>query len=197
MTDNIPKKAGKIPGSYEYSPLPFGIVGNLALITAPFLIVFFGAFIMMGEGYVTTGKIMLCSVPFFFIVAMVGPVMYNYVSSPFQKDRKIIDSFTFGGSMSSSFMGFPGASYPYFRLILYQEGLEIRFMFCCYFIPYDKMKESKLDLGYPAIWTMPTPSELPMYIYLFSRRASRLKKIIDLINEQRDRYLAEFLNDKK
>ncbi len=71
------------------------------------------------------------------------PIIYNYLPSPFQKDREVIVSYTGGGSVNL----FSG-SWPFFRLFVYEDGLEIRVMLHRFFIPYDKMSDPPEKIGF-------------------------------------------------
>jgi len=64
-------------------------------------------------------------------------VFYNKLPSRFQTNRRLIKSFTGGVGVFLLH-----ASWPFGKLLVYEDGIEIRFMFHCYYISYEKMAMS-------------------------------------------------------
>jgi hypothetical protein len=69
-------------------------------------------------------------------------MIFNRLSSPFEKQHRLIHSFTAGGSIYL----LQGTA-PFFRVLLYEAGLEVRFMLHCFFIPYEKMADPQVKTG--------------------------------------------------
>lgn len=122
---------------YKDSVLPFGILGTFVLIMLLGMVPFF--ILMKNSNNDNFG--------FFFFPAFIfiffTPIIYNYLPSPFQKQRKVLASYTGGGSINL----FNG-SWPFFRLFVYNDGLEIRVMLHRFFVPYDKMSDPPEKLGF-------------------------------------------------
>jgi len=123
--------------SYKDSPFPFGIMGTFPLLIAVPLLVMF-----TGQKYLGPESIALMF-PVVFIFIFLGPAIFNYLSSPFQENRKLVTAFTGGGSI---FL-FSG-SWPFFRLMVYNDALEVRVMFHRYLIPYEKMDDIPNKIGF-------------------------------------------------
>ena len=63
------------------------------------------------------------------------------MKSPFQRDKTILITYDGIGTMQ----GLRGAL---FRLILYEEGIEIRAFYHRYYIPFEKIKNIVIEKGY-------------------------------------------------
>jgi len=122
---------------YKDSPFPFGVTGTMALVIAgPLPIIF------VAETYLGPEILPLIIFPAFLFIFL-GDVIYNFVRSPFERDRRLVASHTGGGSIF-----LVHGSWPFFRLMLYDDGLEVRFMFHRFFIPYDRMDDVPEKVGF-------------------------------------------------
>ena len=140
--ENVTKKIDKnIDQSqrkkYKDSVFPFGILGTIALIIALGMIPSF-AFERFTDSD-NSGALFFPAFVFIFFT----PIIYNFFPSPFQEERETIACFTGGGSIFQ----FNG-SWPFFRLIIYEDGIEIRVMLHRFFIPYNEMGEIPDKLGF-------------------------------------------------
>lgn len=116
--------------SYKSSPSPLGIMGTFPLLIAVPLLGMLAINKYAGPQY---DAILF---PGVFAVLFLGPTIFNYLPSPFERRRTILKAYTGGGSIYL----FHG-SWPFFRLILYRDALEVRVMFHRFLIPFDKMGE--------------------------------------------------------
>jgi hypothetical protein len=115
---------------------------------------------------------------------LVAPTIFNYVSSPFQENRRLLASFTGGGSI---FL-FHG-SWPFFRLMVYEDALEVRVMFQRFLIPYEKMEKipRKISFFSSGLLIKSDLSDVPSRIR-FS--GFGMKKIVKNVSEARERFMA-------
>ncbi len=90
-----------------------------------------------------------------FMVALASPAAYNLFRSRFQDGREQITSFTGGGAV-----GFLNGTWPFFRVLVYTDGIEIRFMFTRFFIPYEALGPLPERAGFFTFWAVFT-SDLP------------------------------------
>lgn len=164
---------------YKDSPFPFGIIGTFAIMMAVFMVA-----ILFVEKLGGPELIPYVFLPAFFIMFF-GPVIYNTFPSSFQKERSIVRSFTGGGSISL----FHG-SWPFFKLMVYHDGLEIRAMFHRYFIPYDKMDNIPDKVGFFNRGLL-IKSDLPDVPSGIRFSGFGMKKIVEVVNETRNNYLAK------
>ncbi len=67
----------------------------------------------------------------------------NFVPSPFQEGRQAGASFTGGGPISLF-----GGTWPFSRLLVYRDGLEVRLLFHRFFVPYEAMDEIPERVGF-------------------------------------------------
>ena len=178
-------RADKITGVYgmpqehfKEALFPLGIIGTFAIIIAIFLLTMF-----VGERYAGPDFMPFLFGPFFLILFL-GPVSYNYFPSSFQAKRNVIATFTGGGSI---FL-FHG-SWPFFRLMVYKDGLEVRFMFHRFFIPYNKMEDIPDKVGFFNRGIL-IKSDLPDVPSGIRFSGFGMKKIIEVVNEMRSKYLA-------
>jgi hypothetical protein len=125
---------------YSDSLFPFGIGTSfiiilMALILGGSLIgILFEPFLRQ-ENFVNGAGIILFII---FLVILVGPNIYNKRVSRFERGRiplKIIDYW-------GVIQGLRGA---FIRLILYDEGLEIRAFYHRYYIPFDKIENVSIE----------------------------------------------------
>jgi hypothetical protein len=164
--------------TYKEALFPFGVFGTFAIFLAvPLLLMF------IGQKYVSP-ELMAIFFAAFFLFIFLGPVSYNYLHSSFQDRREVIASFTGGGSI---FL-FHG-SWPFFRLIVYKDGLELRFMFHRFFIPYDKMEDIPDKGGFFNRGIL-IKSDLPDVPSGIRFGGFGMKKIVQVVNEARNNYLS-------
>ena len=164
---------------YKDALFPFGIVGTFALLIAVPLLVFFTI-----QRYAGPEALSYLFMPVFLFIFF-GPVAYNYVPSPFQRERSLVASYTGGGSI---FL-FNG-SWPFFRLMLYDDGVEVRSMFHRYFIPHDKMADLPDKLGFFSRGIL-IKSDLPGVPSGIRFFGFGMKRIVKTVNETRMKYLAQ------
>jgi hypothetical protein len=123
--------------TYKDALFPFGIEGTFALLVGGLLIIVFNVEKYLGES--TSTVIIMAGVAFVFF----GPIIYNILPSPFEKNKQSIASYTGGGTVLLF-----GGSWPFFRLIVYEDGLEVRVMFHRFFIPYEHMEDIPEKVGF-------------------------------------------------
>ena len=167
---------------YKDSPFPFGIFGifgTFGLLLAIFFVIFF-----IAGKYVGMEIMSFLFLPAFLFIFF-GPVAYNYVSSPFQKGRNLVASFTGGGSI---FL-FNG-SWPFFRLLVYTDGVEIRSTFHRYFIPYNKMEDIPDKIGFFNRGIL-IRSDLPDVPSGIRFSGFGMKKILKVVNETKNEHLSK------
>lgn len=161
---------------YKDSLLPFGILGTFALLIAVPLITFF----IIGK-YAGPENLVFVFMPTFLFIFL-SPVVYNFVPSPFERERNLIASYTGGGSIYL----FSG-TWPFFRLLIYRDGIEIRVMFHRFFIPYDKISDLPQKVGFFSRGLLikselkDVPSSIRFYGF-------GMKKILKVVNENRNKY---------
>ena len=162
---------------YKDSPFPFGITGTFALLIAvPLLLM------LVGQSYAGQ-KAILLFVPFVFLFIFLGPPLFNYFPSPFQQDRKLVAAFTGGGSI---FL-FHG-SWPFFRLMVYGDALEVRVMFHRFLVPYEKMADVSDKVGFFSMG-FEIHSDLPDVPSSIRFGGFGLKKIIRIVRDTRNSFL--------
>lgn len=161
---------------YKDALLPFGVIGTFAVLLATFFL----SFLIIEK----MGGLQQLSRMFFptFLIIFLAPVLYNFIPSPFQKKRNTIASFTGGGSIYL----FNG-TWPFFRLIVYKDGLEIRVMFHRFFIPYDQMEDIPDKIGFFSRGIL-IKSDLPGVPSGIRFQGFGMKKVIELINTHRNRF---------
>jgi len=166
--------APPIPGGarcYKDALLPFGVFGTFLLLLAVPL----AMFLLVGK---LGDARRLTFMPFpLFIFVFGAPVAYNYLASPFQADRKVRASFTGGGSI---FL-FSG-SWPFFRLLVYADGLEVRVMFHRFFIPYDQMGALPAKIGFFSRGLL-IESNLPGVPSGIRYQGFGMQKVLDVIRQ--------------
>jgi hypothetical protein len=163
---------------YKESPVPFGVVGTFAILLG---IPMIG--VMLAQKYANPAAFGFLFAAVFLIIFL-GPALYNHVPSSFEQARTVGASYTGGGSL---FL-FNG-SWPFFRLLVYDDGVEVRVMFHRFFIPYDKMKDLPEKIKFFSTGIL-FKSDLPgvpsrIRFYGFSS-----KKILAVVKERRNRYPA-------
>jgi hypothetical protein len=164
---------------YKDSFFPFGVFGTFAILFAVAMLILFVA-----ERYVDP-ELMSVIFTVFFLFIFLGPTAYNYIASPFQNDRDLMASFTGGGSIY-----FFSGSWPFFRLLIYNDGLEVRVMFHRFFIPYDKMDAPPKKARF-FFWGLLIRSDLPGVPSRIRFYPFRAKKVVEAVNERYRQYLAD------
>jgi|LQYC01.1.fsa_nt_gi hypothetical protein len=160
---------------YSDSLFPSGIgvsfiITLLALLLGGLLAgVFLGPFLAK-KGFEQGGGIILLLI---FLVIMVGPIIYNKRISRFEKERtalRIIDHF-------GMIQGLRGV---FIRLLLYEEGLEIRAFYHRYFIPFGKIDGVSIErlLFDKRINIKTTITGMPEFLTLPEKQLSDLTSII-------------------
>ena len=166
--------APPIPGAerrYKDALLPFGVFGTFLLLLA----VPFAMFFLVGK-LGDARRLTLMPLPMFIFV-FCAPIAYNYWASPFEADRKVQASFTGGGSI---FL-FSG-TWPFFRLLVYADGLEVRVMFHRFFIPYDQMGELPAKIGFFSRGLL-IKSNLPGVPAGIRYQGFGMQKVLDVIRQ--------------
>lgn len=164
---------------YKDALFPFGILGTFALLIAVPLISFFAI-----ERFGGPNQMAFMFMPTFLFIFL-APVAYNFFPSSFQKQRTPIASFTGGGSV---FL-FNG-TWPFFRLIVYNDGLEIRVMFHRFFIPYDKMEDIPEKVGFFNRGIL-IKSNLPDVPSGIRYQGFGMKKIVGVVIQNRSDFFKE------
>jgi hypothetical protein len=126
---------------YCHAPLSIGIFGTMALYIAGIGLIAVVLSYVLFE--VAWGAV--------FPLSLLGPILYNRKTTPFEQIRKPIQTVTGGGRVSQ----FRGSNWPFYRLLVYSDGLEIRAFFHAFFIPYDEITD--IDVIRSAI-PLATPS---------------------------------------
>jgi hypothetical protein len=163
---------------YKEAPVPFGILGTFFLLIAVPMIIAFAAQRFAGPALSTTLFLAM------FLLIFAGPVLYNQVPSGFERARIVAASYTGGGSL---FL-FNG-SWPFFRLLVYDDGVEIRIIFHRFFIPYDKMDDLPEKVGFFSSGVL-FKSDLPDVPSSIRFYGFGSKRILEFLKEKRNRYLA-------
>jgi uncharacterized membrane protein (UPF0136 family) len=162
---------------YKESPVPFGVVGTFAILLGVPMIG-----IMFAQKYANPAAFGFLFAAMFLIIFL-GPALYNRMPSSFEQTRTVAASYTGGGSL----LMFNG-SWPFFRLLVYDDGVEVRVMFHRFFIPYDKMEDLPEKIKFFSSGIL-FKSDLPgvpsrIRFYGFSS-----KKILEVVKERRSRFL--------
>ena len=126
---------------YSDSLYPFGIGTSfvITLLTIMFGGALIGVFLEQGSFLKQSGGGIILLIIFF--VILVGPIIYNKRVSRFEKDRTVLKKLDDIGIIQ----GLRGAL---FRLVLYEEGLEIRAFYHRYFIPFARIDDVSIEKGY-------------------------------------------------
>lgn len=164
--------------TYKDSPFPFGIMVTFPLLIAVPLLLMFVA--QKYAGPEALGVLF----PIVFLFIFVGPTIFNYLSSPFEVNRRLVASFTGGGSI---FL-FNG-SWPFFRLMVYDDALEVRVMFHRFLIPFDKMDDIPSKVGFFTSGIL-IKSDLPEVPSRIRYSGFGMKKVVQVVNEARGAFVA-------
>ncbi|KPA13181.1 membrane protein [Candidatus Magnetomorum sp. HK-1] len=161
---------------YKEALIPFGVLGIFALLIAIPLLSFF-AIDMFDDPSKMIPNFMATFVFIFFAL-----VAYNFIPSTFQKQRKTIESFTGEGSI---FL-FNG-TWPFFRLLVYEDGIEIRVMLHRFFVPYDKMEDIPEKVGFFSRGIL-IKTELPGVPSGIRYQGFGIKKVTEIVIKYRNIY---------
>ena len=164
------------PTKYKDALFPFGILGTFALLIAVPLITFFAI-----ERFGDSKQLAFMFMPTFLFIFL-APVAYNFFPSSFQKQRNTLASFIGGGSI---FL-FNG-TWPFFRLMIYNDGLEIRVMFHRFFIPYERMDDIPEKIGFFSRGIL-IKSNLPGVPSGIRYQGFGMKRVVQEINRNRNRF---------
>ena len=126
---------------YSDSLYPFGI-GTSFIITLLSIMLggaLIGVFLEQGSFLKQSGGGIILLI--IFLVILVGPIIYNKRVSRFEKGRTVLKKLDDIGIIQ----GLRGAL---FRLVLYEEGLEIRAFYHRYYIPFARIDGVSIEKGY-------------------------------------------------
>ena len=122
---------------YCHALLPFGVhITFFVVFATGMLVIFLVSRLVEGVGLHGVFLPM-------FLVLFFGPILYNYIPSPFQKQRRAVNVATGGGSIFLL-----NGSWPFFRLLIYPDGIEIRFFLHAWFIPYTRLASVTLNRSF-------------------------------------------------
>jgi hypothetical protein len=134
---------------YKDSPVPCGAGGTfIALLAVPLV----GMLIAQQAFGLQVLPVLLALL---FLLVFIGPVLYNRVVSPLEEQRSAVASYTGGGSIFLL-----NGSWPFFRLLVSADGVELRFMLHRYFIPCDRLEDLPERTGFFS-GGVPFRSDLP------------------------------------
>jgi len=122
---------------YKSSPSPLGVMGTFPLLIAVPLLGMLAIQKYAGPEY---GAMLF---PIVLVAIFAGLALFNYLPSPFEGSRTVLKAWTGGGSIHL----FHG-TWPFFRLILYRDALEVRVVLHRFLIPFDKMGEIPDKVGF-------------------------------------------------
>jgi hypothetical protein len=162
---------------FHDSPFPFGLSVTFPLLIGSFLLIGFLADKLFGQAAFAV------VFPGLFLFLFIGPAIFNYLPSPFQAGKPLIASFTGGGSIYL----FSG-SVPFFRLMVYDNALEVRVMFNRYLVPYDKMEDPPEKIGFFTSGLL-IKSDLPGVPSNIRFAGFGMKNILQTVNQARDEFL--------
>jgi len=161
---------------YKDALLPFGVIGTFALLIAvPMMTIF------IVEKFVRPESLAILFAPTFLFVFLT-PIFYNFIPSPFERERDVISAHTGGGSI---FL-FSG-TWPFFRFLMYSDGVEVRVMLHRFFIPYDKLEDLPKKIGFFSRGIL-IKSDLPGVPSNIRFFGLGMKKILNILNEKRNQY---------
>jgi hypothetical protein len=162
---------------FHDSPFPFGLSVTFPLLIGSFLLIGFLADKLFGHDSFAV------VFPGMFLFLFIGPAVFNFLPSPFSAERTLVASFTGGGSIYL----FSG-SVPFFRLLVYDDALEVRVMFQRYLVPYDKMEAPPEKIGFFTSGVL-IKSDLPDVPSNIRFAGFGMKNILRTVNEVRDKFL--------
>jgi hypothetical protein len=178
-TAQISRRGKEPEREYRDSLFPFGVAGTFALLMAiPMLCV-------MAVFEFARPELILYAVLPAFLFVFCAPVACNYFPSPFQSRRTPLASYTGGGSIYL----FHG-SWPFFRLLVYQDDAEVRVMFHRFYIPYEAMAEFPNTVGFFSRGLL-IKSDLPGVPSSIRFAGFGMKRMVRTVREARTKHLAE------
>jgi hypothetical protein len=166
---------------YCHALLPFGVHITFIVVLCA------GLFLFLLLRHLADGTGMhLVFLPIFLII-FGGPILYNYIPSPFQKKRQAVEIATGGGSIFLL-----NGSWPFFRLLIYADGIEIRFFLHAWFIPYPRLESVTLKRNFlsKALLICSDLPKVPSRIRFFSLRKKDLLARIEACRQRHDQGLA-------
>ncbi len=92
---------------------------------------------------------------------LLAPGLYSGIRSPFEERRKLVSSFAGLGWFSTTPYQWLRECVPFMRILIYEDGVEVRANFCCYFIPYNLMIRRGPKTGWLRVRGLSIESELP------------------------------------
>jgi hypothetical protein len=138
-----------------------------------------------------SGPIFVMTVLIFLLPMFVCSIGFNYRLSPFQENRTLVADFTGGGTLWYLIQG----SSPFFRLMVYEDALEVRFIFHRFLIPFDRMDDLPNKLGFFSpvsivISGFLIKSDLPgVPSRIRFNKGFQTIKVLQRVNETRNAYL--------
>ncbi len=198
--DRLPLLAGGSPETalsrptekrYSESPLPFSYFKTVILV---YIDLFF-LFLLVEKIFspILLALLFSTAITLFLVIL----IKYNKVPSRFEQKRSVIFSSSGFGAFSASkslpFISFLVSNYsklsPFYKLLVYEDGLEMRFYFQRYFIPYDRLeareRKKRRFLTYP----LEIHSDLPGVPERIALWTDEMDKLAELINEKRTSYM--------
>ena len=166
--------------NYHFSQINLGILGSMSVIVITEML-------LIGSAIIFHDKLTsLIGITIFILALMIffSVLIFNYVSSPLEKGISLQESFSCGGQMGSFH-----ASWPFFRLKIYQNGVVLKVLFQVYFIPYESLDviyHKGLRNFYEGVLIKSRLPGVPERIRLISYRKD---KIAELLIKNRDEYL--------
>ena len=114
------------------------------------------------------------------LVFTIVHIIYNARPSSFELNRTVIEWYVGGGSILLF-----GATWPFYKLIIYEDGIEIRFMFHRFFIPYDLLDsvENKFWFSKKSIYIQSNIVGVPSDIYFYGPISSSLSEEINKLKQ--------------
>ena len=180
IAERMNERTGSLHGEprYKDSPVPFGIMGAMIILIAiPLLLVFT---VQRFAGPAAMGAL----IPFVILFVFGGSTIFNFLPSPFQQNRRLVASYTGGGSIYL----FNG-SWPFFRVMVYEDALEVRFMFHRFLIPYDRMEEIPDTIGFFSTGIL-IKSDLPDVPSRIRFSGFGMKNIVQTVHDARHAHVA-------
>lgn len=162
---------------YKNSPSPFGVIGTFVLILGGTMLA-----VIAGEKFLGEGVLMVI-LPIMFALFFLGTPLFNLMLSPFEKDRVLLKAYIGGGSIYL----FNG-SWPFFRLMVYADALEVRVMFHRFLIPYGEMEDIGDKVGFFSSGLL-IKSDLPGVPSRIRFSGFGMKKIVKFVYETRKAFL--------
>ncbi len=134
---------------YSDSLMPSGIGTSFCLILAAFIAAGAAAGFLLNDSddFQQLGGISLLAV---FLALLAGPALYNKRKSRFEKDREVLEEYNGAGTIQ-------GLRGVFFRLLIYEDGIEIRAFYHRYFIPYNRIQKLSIrENNFSTVLNFPT-----------------------------------------